>query len=198
MTMIAPARRPLLAAGLAATLCAALAGCASLAPATRHTLPEAPDGPVVAGVSGAAVAVSRIGLPAYADVDGVALVQPSGALVVSSDDLWADPLARSATRRLAAALAQRTGGAALAEPWPLEFEPTHRVDVLVDQFSSERGGETVLTGEFRIADGRTASLTLARRFDIVTPVGGETYADVAASHAAALGQLADRIAAALR
>lgn len=174
-----------------------LGACAGLVPSTMHLLPD-PPGPAAgaARLSGATVAVSRISLPDYAERPEVATLTTASAAVQSTDHIWADPLSRSASAALARALADRGAELALAEPWPLEFYPDLRVDVIADQFIGALNGEVRFTGEFRVAESR-GSLLLGQRFDLSTPTGAPGFDALAQAHARLIGLLADEIAAAL-
>lgn len=187
--------RPLAAAALAL----ALGACAELNPPTLHLLPEPPAQAAATGgaVAREPIALSRIALPDYAEDSAIAYLTGATTVARAMDDRWADPLARSATAALASALTARTGALVLAEPWPPEFDPTLRIDVLVDQFVGALGGPVTLTGEVRVADARMRGLAVVRRFAIAAPSGGEGFDGVARAHADAVARLADEIAAAL-
>ncbi|MFN3613345.1 MAG: membrane integrity-associated transporter subunit PqiC [Rubrimonas sp.] len=174
-----------------------LGACSGLVPSTMHLLPDPPaPGAGSARLDGATVAVSRISLPDYAERPEVATLTSASAAVQSTDHIWADPLSRAASQALARALADRGAALALAEPWPLEFYPDLRVDVIADQFIGALNGDVRFSGEFRIAEAR-GSLLLGQRFDLVTPTGGTGYDALAQAHARLVGLLADEIAASL-
>jgi hypothetical protein len=174
-----------------------LAGCAGLgAPSALPTLALLPDPPrpaVAAPASGRSVAVSALSLPAYADRAGVARVGPDGRAAQSVDEQWGDPLGRAATLAFARALAERTGALALAEPWPPEFAPDARVDVIVTRLIAD--ADTLrFDGEYRVATARGPALAAARRFAITAPVAGPGLDALGAAHAAALAALAEEVA----
>jgi uncharacterized lipoprotein YmbA len=175
---------------------AALAACSGISlpagPPTLHLLPD-PPAPAETRPFTGAIAVSRVSLPEYADVSGIAAMDADGSVERSVEHLWADPPARAITIALARALADRTGAAALAEPWPLEFSPARRVDVIADRMIAGRDGSLRFSGEYRIADG--GGLRTVRRFDLAVDAEGEGYPAIAAAHAEATARLADAIAA---
>jgi len=184
---------------LAAAFALSLGACAELNPPTLHLLPTAPVHAAAtdSAVAREQIALSRIALPDYAEDSAIAYLTGATTVARSVDERWADPLARTATAALAGALTARTGALVLAEPWPPEFDPTLRIDVLVDQFVGALGGPVTLSGEVRVADARMRGLAVVRRFDIAAPSGGEGFDGVARAHADAVARLADEIAAAL-
>ncbi len=183
----------------AAAVALMLSGCAELNPPTLHLLPGlvAHEGAGGGAVSREQIALSRIALPDYAEDNAIAFLTGATTVARSMDERWADPLARAATAALANALSGRTGALVLAEPWPPEFDPTLRIDVLVDQFVGALGGLVTLSGEVRVADARQRGLAVVRRFDITAPATGAGFDGVVRGHAEAVGLLADEIAAAL-
>lgn len=187
------------ARSLAAAAVLTLGACAELNPPTLHLLPGLPAHAAAGGgaVAREQIALSRIALPDYAEDSAIAFLTGETTLTRSVDERWADPLARAATAALASALSERTGALVLAEPWPPEFDPTLRIDVLADRFVGELGGPVAFTGEVRVADARMRGLAVVRRFDIVAPGAGPGFDGVVRAHADAVALLADEIAAAL-
>jgi uncharacterized lipoprotein YmbA len=183
---------------LAALALSACGGLTTDTPPTLLLLPDPPPPATPAPRGGPSVAVSRVSLPEYADAAGVATARPDGGAEQSLDYVWADAPSRALTLALARALADRTGGAALAEPWPPEFAPDLRVDVIVERLIADGEGAARLVGEFRVADARGPLLARAERFDIAAQGAGEGYVAIADAHAQAVAVLADRIAAAIR
>jgi uncharacterized lipoprotein YmbA len=176
----------------------ALAACAGLTAPSQapmmHLLPDppAPTAPVSQRGAGP-IAVSTLSLPEYADVAGIATMEADGTVERSLDHLWADPPARAMTLAFARALGRRAGVVALAEPWPLEFAPARRVDVIVDRMIADRAGALRMSGEYRITD--RAGLRRVAGFDLAATGEGEGFGAVADAHARALAALADVVAA---
>jgi uncharacterized lipoprotein YmbA len=180
---------------LAVALAAAMAGCVETEPPTLRLLPEFDDPRTASASARNAIAVATVSMPDYAEATGIATREPGGGVAQSSSQAWGDQLSRAATRRLAAALTAETGRLALAEPWPLEFSPTRRVDVLVDRFLGGLDGPTELSGEFRVMDSRT--LRSVERFSITVAPPAAGWDGLVEAHAEALRRLAVQIAATL-
>jgi uncharacterized lipoprotein YmbA len=175
-------------------LAIAAAGCAELTrEPTLYVLPEPAEAPASSASLRGAVAVATFELPDYAEAASIVTRAADGSIVQSDLHAWGDPLARSGTRIFAAELSRALGRAALAEPWPITFDPAARVDVLVDRFDGAPDGAVRLIGEYRLADGR--GLRRVSRFQIDAPVETSGWTGLAAAHSAALAELARRVAA---
>jgi uncharacterized lipoprotein YmbA len=183
---------------LALLLPLALAACAELTPARLHLLPPPPPAAAESdALERQLIGVNYLMLPQYAEDAEIARVLESGAVGQAPDDLWADPLPRAGALALAAALERRTGAAVMVEPFPLEAAPTLRVEVVADRFLADRDGDTALTGAYRVSDLRANGLAIHRRFELAAAAPEPSWSGLAAAHSAALGALADDLAAAL-
>ena len=179
---------------LAATL--TLAGCGG---SSQKYYQLASDGPAPTGISGLAVGVGPVTLPAY--VDRAELVFQSGPneFKVPADAHWAGSLKESISRVLAADLGRRLhSGNVLSFPWNPDAHLRYQIAVDISQFHSISGQGAILEVAWRVEtpDGKTS---LRRGNGIFhAPVVGDGYDPVISAENNLLAQLADAMAATLR
>jgi uncharacterized lipoprotein YmbA len=178
---------------LAATLLA-LVACGGT-PA-YYLLPTPQPAPSRAAPVGSVV-VADLSLPAYADALEVAILTGPSTLELPKRSLWADTPRRAMTRHLARALDDRLSARVGTEPWPGFDAPGLRVEVSVDRMIGALDGGLELAGQFALIVPASGRIIALDRFAIVVPPQGEGYPGLMASHARALEQLADRIAASI-
>jgi uncharacterized protein len=168
-----------------------VASCASPNP-NLYTL-EPPPGPVRRG-GPRVIELRSIGLARYLERSQIVRSSENFRLDVSSNDWWGEPLDAMIGRTLARALAQRLPGSTVyLENGAISAEPEATVQVNVQRLDQAAGGAVRLVAQFAVV--RRGSDT--RGATIEVPVRGATTADLVAAMSEAIGQLADRIAAAL-
>ncbi len=170
-----------------------LASCASPSP-YLYTL-EPPPGAVRRG-GPRVIELRSIGLARYLERSQIVRSSENYRLEVLSNDWWGEPLDAMIGRTLARALQRnacrvarcyrKTSGAISSEP-----DATLQVDV--QRLDQDATGAVRLVAQFAVA--RRAGDT--RGVTIEVPVHGTTTSDLVAAMSAAVGQLADRIGAAL-
>lgn len=184
-------RRGLAALGLAALA----AGCRSAEPVLYTVQPATGEarrgGP-------ASVTVREVSLARYLDRLPIVRSAEEYRLEVSNNDWWGEPLDTMLTRVLVENLAQRlpsssvfaSGGAITA---PAEVA----VEVNLQRLGMVAAGTLALTAQVAIEyrDSRRRSVTRTEALRV--PVAGTDTAAFVAAASAAVGQLSDRIAAAL-
>lgn len=182
--------------GAALALVAMLAGCASPNP-DLYTLAPVP-GPVEAG--GPRIVVLRtVGLARYLERPQIVLSSEQYRLNVSGNDWWGEPLGAMLGRTLAADLAQRLPGTSIfGEAGSIAVDPDARAEVNIQRLDADAAGTVILDAQIAVSltrggrDVRTRTLHIAAK-----PPSAGVAGQVAAS-SAALGQLADALAAMLR
>ncbi len=173
-----------LAAGL-------LVSCASPSPAL-YTL-EPPPGPVHRG-GPRVIELRGIGLARYLERSQIVRSSENYRLEVLPNDWWGEPLDAMIGRTLARALTQRLPGSTIyLEDGAISAEPDATVQVNVQRLDQDATGAVRLIAQFAVV--RHASETSGVTVEV--PTHGPSAADLVAAMSVALGQLADRIAAAL-
>jgi uncharacterized protein len=179
-------RRALLLAGIGL-----LASCASPSP-NLYTL-EPPPGPVRRG-GPRVIELRSIGLARYLERSQIVRSSENFRLDVIPNDWWGEPLDAMVGRVLARALTQRLPGTTVVlENGAISTQPDATLQVDVQRLDQDATGAVRLVAQFAVVrrSGDTRGVT------IEVPVHGTTTSDLVAAMSAAVGQLADRIAATL-
>jgi len=168
-----------------------LASCASPNPAL-YTL-EIPAGETRR--SGPRVIELRsVGLARYLERSQIVRSSENYRVDVLPNDWWGEPLDAMIGRVMARALTQRLPGSTVfVENGAISAEPDATVQVNVQRLDQDASHAVRLIAQFSVV--RRAADT--RNVTIAVPVNGAATADLVAAMSTALGQLADRIAAAL-
>jgi uncharacterized lipoprotein YmbA len=168
-----------------------LASCASPSP-NLYTL-EPPPGAVRRG-GPRVIELRSIGLARYLERSQIVRSSENFRLDVIPNDWWGEPLDAMIGRTLARALPQRLPGSTVyLENGAISTEPDATLQVDVQRLDQDATGAVRLVAQFAVVrrPGGTRGVT------IEVPVHGTTTSDLVAAMSAAVGQLADRIAAAL-
>lgn len=182
----------------ALVLAGLLAGCAS-PPARYYTLEPVP-GPVLHGGPGS-VELRSPGVAGYLDRDSVVHSSAGYQVSIDSLNLWGAPFGEMLTRVLAQDLTQRLPGTVVfSASGTLSATPVMRVELDIQRFDVQPGagyGSVVLQAQYAVS--RTGGAPgAARVFSAQQPMAGPGTAQQAAAMSGALGQLATRLAEALR
>jgi uncharacterized lipoprotein YmbA len=168
-----------------------LTSCASPSPAL-YTL-DVPPGPVRRG-GPRVIELRAIGLARYLERSQIVRSSENYRLDVLPNDWWGEPLDAMIGRTLARALTQRLPGSTVfLENGAISAEPDATVQVNVQRLDQAANGAVWLIAQFAVV--RHAADT--RGVTLQVPTRGATAADLVAAMSEAVGQLADRIAAAL-
>ncbi len=158
---------------------------------------------MVLGVSQAGgpriVRVREVGLARYLQRQEIVRSSENYRLDVLSNDWWGEPPAPMLTRVLAESLAQRLPGSSVyGEGGAFSSVQDATVEVDIQRLDEDAGGNLVMVGQGAVVfeASRKAPLTQNFRLSLPPPESG-TQGEVAAI-SAAMGQVADRLAAALR
>jgi uncharacterized lipoprotein YmbA len=184
-----PTRRALFPAASLMLAPLMLASCSSPSPAL-YTL-EAPPGPVRrAGPK--VMELRAIALARYLERSQIVRSSENFRVDVLPNDWWAEPLDAMIGRVLARALTQRLPGSTIyLENSAISAEPDVTLQVNIQRLDQGSDGAVHLIAQY--AAVRRTSETHAVTIDV--PVRGPATADLIAAMSAAIGQLADRIAA---
>jgi hypothetical protein len=170
---------------LAASL---LTSCASPSPAL-YTL-EVPPGPERRGIP-KVIELRGIGLARYLERSQIVRSSENYRLDVLPNDWWGEPLDAMIGRVLTRALTQRLPGSTVyLESGAVSVDPNATVQVNVQRLDLDASGAVRLIAQFAV-DHR------AHEINLLVQTRGPTTPDLVAAMSAAIGQLADRIAAAL-
>lgn len=177
-------------------LALAVAGCASPDP-TYYALLPLPG--TAAAVPFRTIEVRRPGLAGYLDRSSIVLAQQGYRLQLNETLRWSEPLGDMIGRVLAADLSQRLPGSSVfSEAGAITADPDARVEVDVRRFDADSGGPVTLVVEVAIERGRSHLPLAAMPVVLTAPPAGPGAGALAAAMSGLLGQLADRVAAALR
>ena len=185
--------KPLLAATGTLIL---LSACASH-PDHFYVLNTQPAGAGEARTSPVALAGLKVTLPSLVDRPEMVLNTSANDVIVREHERWAAPLSDLVTQTLARDLERRRSDLLVADPSASHSSGSVlKINVDVVQLTVHKGGQASIEAHWRILDPRTGKEAVGS--DVFTaPLGQNDYAAVAQALSQCLGQLADRLVAAL-
>jgi uncharacterized lipoprotein YmbA len=140
------------------------------------------------------IELRSIGIARYLERSQIVRSSENYRLDVLPNDWWGEPLDAMIGRTLARALTQRLPGSTVfLENGAISAEPDATVQVNVQRLDQQANGAVRLVAQFAVV--RRAGDTRGVTLDV--PTRGSTTPDLIAAMSDAIGQLADRIAAAL-
>jgi uncharacterized lipoprotein YmbA len=172
------------------------AGCGTSPPTNFFTLKEIAPAARTASVGGVPIVVDAVKVPAMLDRREMVRLTGSSRVIVDSQDRWAAPFADVVRDALAQDMAARLPEGLVRSGD--EISPGQpRRDLVVDirQFAPQEAKVT-LDADWALLAGESNQAPRHHEH-IVTTVNGSDAASQAAGMSAALGQFADRIAAAI-
>jgi uncharacterized protein len=168
-----------------------VASCASPNP-NLYTL-EPPPGPVRRG-GPRVIELRGVGLARYLERSQIVRSSENFRLDVLSNDWWGEPLDAMIGRVLTRALSQRLPGSMVySENGAISADPDVTLQLNIQRLDLDASGAVRLVAQFAVV--RTTSDTRAVTLEV--PTHGPTTPDLVAAMSEAIGQLADRVAAAL-
>ncbi len=174
----------------------ALARCASPDPAI-YTLRAVP-GTAAAGAP-VTVKLARPGLAGYLDRPEIVRDSSSNRLLLRGGERWGESLGDMVGRVLALDLSQRLSGASVfTDAGAISVEADVTVEVDIQRFDLDPSGIVVLLAQMAIQPRRGSRHPIARSVRLTVPPAGADTSALVSAMSAALGQLADQIAAVLR
>lgn len=184
-------------AGLAAA-CAGLAlGCLGSSPDVRHFAMTPVAGPAAGGAGPLALVLGPVSFPRYLERPQMVTRRGSSELAFDEFRRWAGGFESNVTRVLAQDLESRLGGARVvnegaAAPFPIAY----RLSVDFQQFEGSPGDDRLVlraSWSLREEGGEQRVWDVAETIE--RPLAGGDPASLVQAHDAALGELADAIAA---
>jgi len=99
----------------------------------------------------------QVSLPGYASNPQISSINPDGTVTQDTDHRWAEEPATAISRLLADRLRERADATVLLEPWPRDYRPMARVEVVFDRLLREPRGGADMAGHILLlsGDGRT-------------------------------------------
>lgn len=181
-------------------LAASLAACAS-AKTYTYTLSAVP--PAAATHAGRPlhppIEVGEVGIPATIDRDSIVLSAPGDHLEVLPNSVWGAPVRQLIRRALSDDLTARLPPGSVLPPGTSPPRGGLRiVTVEVQRFEGSTSGHVVLDAAWTVARSGSAPTGIPRMEQVTVNAGSGNPDAVVPAMSAALGKLADRIAAALR
>lgn len=112
-----------------------------------------------------ALGISLVSLPGYASDARIASREGSDLIVQLAEQRWAEEPEDAITRLLAEQLRARAGATVLIEPWPRNYNPQARVEVMIDTLLREPDGGAHISGQINLITGDGRDLLTALSFD---------------------------------
>ena len=113
----------------------------------------------------AALGIKHVKLPGYATDARIATRQDDDVVIQLNDQRWAEEPSDAITRLLGNQLRERAGATVLVEPWPRDYNPQARVEVLIDTLLREPDGGAHISGQIYLVSGNGRTLLEALTFD---------------------------------
>lgn len=173
----------------------ALSACAS--PDPRLYTIAATDG--AAQMGGPKVIVIRpIALARFLDRPQIVRSSETYQLQVMANDWWGEPLGAMLTRVLVEELGRRLKGSAVyAETGAISANPDATVELNVERLDENAAGQLMLVAQAAVTFEARRHAPITRNFRIIVPPGAPGTEGEVAAISAAVGQLADGLAAML-
>ena len=183
--------RRLAAFGLLAIV---LAACSSSPPALYTIAPV--QGPAQTGAP-PVVVLQTIGLARYLDRSQIVRSSEASRLDVQNNDWWGEPLGAMLSRVLTEELTQRLPqSTVINEAGAVTASPDAVIEIDIRRLDEDAGGNLILLAQANVSFKSRKSSVL-RNFRIVVPPSGTGTPGLVAAISAAVGQLADGLAAML-
>ncbi|MBV8092244.1 MAG: membrane integrity-associated transporter subunit PqiC [Acetobacteraceae bacterium] len=173
-----------------------LAACRS--PPTHFYLLDATPSSQRWTASGKPIEINHIVIPAVLDRNSLVVRSGPNELKVSDADRWAAPLDDMTQRVLAADLRDRLPPSLILQPGdPTPSSGARQLTVVIRQFMGDTAGVVRLNADWSLVAGQP-SQPVQRRSEAITVQARSAEApDLVAAMSQAVGQLADRIGAAV-
>ncbi len=111
--------------------------------------------------------ISVVALPGYASDARIAGLRNDGSVYQDDDYRWADSPDDAITRVLADRLRAHANTTVLIEPWPRDYKPEARVEVVFDRLLREPLGGVDMAGQVLLLSGDGRKLLNALPFQFV-------------------------------
>lgn len=111
--------------------------------------------------------MSVVALPGYANDARIAGLRTDGSVYQDDDHRWADSPDDAITRVLADRLRAHANTTVLIEPWPRDYKPKARVEIVFDRLLREPLGGVDMAGQILLLSGDGRELLRAVPFQFV-------------------------------
>jgi len=175
-----------------------LAGC-STTPAVKYYtlnpfLEMQPDIPEAVSGDTLAIGVGPVEFPKFLDRPQIVTRQSQQRIAVSEFHRWAGSFSEDFLRVLAKNISMLLPADRVAAyPWIDRFSPTHRIQLIVEQFDGRFGGDVVLNVTWSIWNQKDADELVIKNTLIKEPVSAEDYESLVAAQSRAIGTLSRAI-----
>lgn len=148
-----------------------MSACSSGPPPRLYLLDAVAAGPTDDSLTSSltALGISQVALPGYASDPKIASNLGDGLIVLLDGQRWAEEPEDAITRLLAERLRARATATVLVEPWPRDYQPQARVEVVFDKLLNEVDGGAHLAGQIHLISGNGRSLLQSVPFDFRAP-----------------------------
>lgn len=169
-------------------------GCSSPDP-VLYTIASAPGSAQIGAPP--IIQLDRVDIPRYLDRSQIVTSSGNYRLDIKSNDWWGEPLSPMLRRVLRQELAQRLPQSTiLSESGAVSATPDATIDIDLQRLDEDAGGDVVLQAQASVSlKGRKAPIL--RSFQFSVPSSAPTSAAEVAAISAAIGRLADGLAAML-
>ena len=187
--------------------CLDLLGCASLSPKpdpsrffTLTPLPQAVQTPPTNASGGQiSLGIGPVKFPGYLDRDELVNRVSQNRFAIAENDRWAESLADNFTRVLVQNLAALLGtDRIILYPWLGNQKPAYRVEIEVLRFEPDASHNAQLFARWTVRDAGEKIPPTVRESRLTRPLNGSSTEESVAALSAALGELSQEIAAAVR
>lgn len=112
-----------------------------------------------------ALGISQVKLPGYASDTRIASIGSDGVVAQLDGQRWAEEPEDAITRLLAKRLRERATATVLVEPWPRDYAPQARIEVVFDRLLREADGGASLAGQIQLLSGDGRRLLQSVQFE---------------------------------
>ena len=116
-----------------------------------------------------ALGISQVEVPGYAVDERIASVSADGVVIKNDGQRWAEEPELAITRLLANRLRLRASSTVLVEPWPRDYTPQARIEVVFDRLLREPDGGASLSGQVHLLSGNGRELLQSVEFSRQVP-----------------------------
>ena len=116
-----------------------------------------------------ALGIRQVKVPGYAIDERIASVSTDGIVVKSDGQRWAEEPEVAITRILANRLRQRASATVLVEPWPRDYAPQARIEIVFERLLREPDGGASLSGQMHLLSGDGRKLLQSIEFSRLVP-----------------------------
>jgi len=141
-----------------------------------------------------AIGVGPVEFPGFLDRPQIVTRKSQHRVAVSEFHRWAGSFSEDFLRVLAKDISMLLPADRVAAyPWTDQFSPTHRIQLIVDQFDGWFGGHVVLNVTWSVWNQNDASESVMKHTRIEEPVSGDDYDALVAAQSRAIGTLSRAI-----